>query len=231
MFSDILHDGDDRALNFKRRVEKVVTSKTRLSTLRDQLQVEVAAKESEVQNLSHEIEVLAKVLELYRILTNQLVEKHVSLVERVSTQGLQTVFHDRDLSLEAEVDFKRNQVSVELFFRKGEKDDALSYLGEPLETFGGGPASLVSFILRVLAVKKLGLFPLFVLDESMAAISDKYIGLTSQFVRKLTESLQLNLLMVTHKPAFTESANSYYECSTTLGSDGLEACVFRRKAL
>ncbi len=227
MFGDVLHDGDDLTL-LKRRVERVVTNKVRLSALRDQLKAEILSKENEIQDLGQEVEVLSKVLELYRVLTNQMVEKHVSLVEKVSTQGLQSVFYDRDLSLEAEVDFKRNNVSVELFFRKGDKDHALSYTGEPLESFGGGPASLVSFILRVLAVKKLGLYPLFVLDESMAAVADKYIPLTSQFIRKMTESLGLNLLLVTHKAAFVESAHAYYDCDSIQGSDELESCTFKR---
>lgn len=230
MSGDLLHDGNDGTLKaLKQRVDSAIARKNRLSALRDQVSQNLTVRERELAELSEELEVLKMVTELYRALTNQLVEKHTSLVEKLATQGLRTVFHDRDLSLEATVDFKRNQVEVDLAFRKGKKEEALSYSGDPLESFGGGPASLVSFILRVLAVKKLGLYPLFILDESMAAVADKYIPQTSQFLRKLTESLGLNLLLVTHKTAFTESATSYYECHGAMASDGLEACSFKRR--
>lgn len=226
MSGDTLHDLD----GLRDRLDAVLSTRTRCLTLRDQLNQELVSKEAEVLTLAGEIEILTKVVELFRVLMDQLVEKQVKIVEKVGTEGLQTVFPDLDLSLESEVDPKYNKISVDFFFRKGVKGHPASYKGRPLDAFGGGPSSVVSLILRVLAVKKLKLWPLLILDESLAAVSDDYIDLTGQFLRALTEKLGIDLVLVTHKPAFLDHAHAAFRCTEEVESDGVSTYVVIKKA-
>ena len=92
------------------------------------------------------------------------------------------------------------------------------------------PSSVVSLILRVLAVKKLKLWPLLILDESLAAVSDDYIDLTGQFIRALTEKLGIDLILVTHKPAFLDHAHAAFRCTEEVESDGVSTYVVVKKA-
>lgn len=221
MSGNTLHNLD----GLKDRLEAVLSTRTRHLTLRDQLSKELASKESEVSDLSAEIEILTKVGELFKVLMDQLVERQVKIVEKVGTEGLQTVFPDLDLSLESEVDPKYNKISVDFFFRKGMKGHPASYRGRPLDAFGGGPSSIVSLILRVLTVKKLKLWPLLILDESLAAVSEDYIDLTGQFIRALTEKLDFDIILVTHKPAFLDHAHAAFRCTEEVESDGVSTYV------
>lgn len=202
------------------RVQKVVERRTRLVTLRDRLQEDLTAKEAEVAHLSREVEVLAKVCELLRVLMDQLVESQVRIVEKIGTEGVRTIFPDLDLSLESEVGVRHNKVAVDFYIRKGEASNPISYRGRPLESFGGGPCSVLSLILRVLAVKKLGLAPILVLDESLNAVSDEYIDATSQFMRALATKMGFDILLVTHKIAFSEHAHTAYRCVEELEESG-----------
>jgi chromosome segregation ATPase len=212
------------------RLDAVLSTQTRHATLRDRLRKELVSKETEVETLTYEVEVLTKVVELFRMLLDQLVEKQVKTVEKIGTEGLQTVFPDLDLSLESEVDPKYNKISVDFFFRKGTAGHPASYRGRPLDAFGGGPSSVVSLILRVLTIKKLRLAPLLILDESLAAVSDEYIDLTGQFIRALAEKLEFDIVLVTHKPAFLEHAHASYRCSEEVESDGISTYVVLKKA-
>lgn len=225
MPSDALHDGD----GLRKRVQAVLESRTRLVTLRDSFAQDLSTKEAEVLHLNSEVEILSKVSELFKALMDQLVEKQVRSVEKIVNEGLATVFPKEGLTLEADVDPKYNQVSVDFFFRKGLKEDPRSYRDKPLAAFGGGTSSFVSLILRVLAVKKLKLFPLLILDESLGAISSDNIDSTGQFVRMLSEKLGFDVILVTHKPAFLDHAHSAYRCSKELEADGVSTYVSMKK--
>jgi hypothetical protein len=225
MSGHTLYDFD----GLKDRLEATLNTRTKYLTLRDQIRRDLISKEAEVMSLTEEIEVLAKVVELFRSLMDQLVERQVKVVEKIGSEGLQTVFPDLDLSLESEVDPKYNKISVDFFFRKGMRGHPASYRGRPLDAFGGGPSSVVSLILRVLTVKKLKLWPLLILDESLAAVSDDYIDLTGQFIRALTEKLGIDIILVTHKVAFLDHAHAAFRCTEEVESDGVSTYVVVKK--
>ncbi len=230
MLSDKVHDGHG-VTGFESRILRVQESRTRLTTLRDQLANDLATKEAEVVRLTHELDVLTKVTELFRHLMDQLIDKQVRVVERVATEGLQTVFPDLNLSLEAEVEPKYNKISVDFFFQRGPKGHRGSHRGHPLSSFGGGPASVVSLILRVLTVKKLNLAPCLILDESLGAVSEDYIDATGQFIRALAEKLGFDILLVTHKPSFLAHAKHSYLCQEDFEEDGVSTHLSLKRIL
>lgn len=213
-----------------RRAGAVRDKHNKLVALRDQLSEDLASKEREVQDLESEIEVLNLVVELFRVLMDHLVEKQVGVVESLSTKGLQKVFPDLDLSLEAEVLPKYNKISIEFFLRRGAKTSPYSIRGRPLEAFGGGPSSIVSLILRIITITKLKLAPILVLDESLVAVSDDYIDLTSHFLRALTAKLGFDIILVTHKTAFLEHADDAYRCSEEVEDNGASTHLVLRRA-
>jgi hypothetical protein len=202
------------------RVRALGQKATRFVTLRDQLAGNLASKEQEVVELGTQVEKLTKVLELFRVLMDLLVVKQVRSVESVVTEGLKTIFYDLDLSFEAEIGPKYNKIAVDFFIRHGSKDDLFSHRGKPLESFGGGPSSVASLALRILTVLRLKLWPMLVLDESLVAISDEYTDQTGQFLRALCSKLGVDLLLVTHKPAFLDHAHQSYRCTEEIGDDG-----------
>jgi chromosome segregation ATPase len=226
MSSDSVHSVDV----LSQRVKQLELTSTRLATLRDRVANELASKKQEVHHLEAEIALLSKVVELFRMLMDQLVEKQVRSVEKIATEGLQTIFPDLNLSLESEVGPKHNKISVDFFIRRGAKTDPRSHRGRPLEAFGGGPSSVVSLILRVLAVKRMKQWPLLVLDESLGAVSDAYIEQTGQFLKGLAEKLHFDILLVTHKTAFLEHATVAYRCSELVEDDGVTTHLGLRRA-
>lgn len=228
MHGDLLLDRDGLK-GLEDRLGSVLNQRASLTALRDQIVGDLEEKEREVVRLGEEAEVLTLVLELYKVLLDMFVEEQVRSVERLGSHGLQTVFFDTGLSLEADVEPKYNKISVEFFLRKGSKDDPLSHRGRPLDSFGGGPSSFVSLILRILAVQKLKLWPLLVLDESLAAVSDDYISATGMFIRALAEKMGFDVILVTHKPAFIEHAHVAYRCTEETEPDGVSTHVVVKK--
>ncbi len=211
------------------RVKSLQQTSTKLVTLRDRLAKDLEAKELEVGDLTCQIELLAKVHELFRVLMDQMIVSQVRVVEGIVTEGLQSIFHDLDLSCEADVGPKWGKISVEFFFRQGRKDDPLSYRGRPLASFGGGPSSIASLILRLLTVLRLKLWPVLVLDEALGAVSADYVGPTGIFLEELTKKMGIDILLVTHKTAFLDHADAAYQCSENVEGDARDLVLERAK--
>ena len=202
------------------RVRTLSNRTIRLTTLRDQVQDDLTVKQAEVATLSQRIELLVKVGELFRTLMDLMVVKQVRVVEEIVTEGLQSIFHDLDLSFESDIVPRYNKIAVDFYIRQGQKDDPLSFRGRPMESFGGGPSSVASLVLRVLTVLRLKLWPVLILDEALGAVSDEYTDQTALFLRTLAQKLGVDILLVTHKQAFLDHANVAYRCSEVVEEDG-----------
>lgn len=204
MSSDKIHALE----GLRAKLKSAQTRADRLRLTRDQLQVDLQSKRDEVLRLAARQEVLVKVMELYRILMNKMILGQVQAIEKVVSDGLKTIFYDQNLSFGFDLDSKYNKSSAEPFLQNGD------IKGDPLESFGGGPASLVSLMLRIMVIRRLKRFPLLLLDETLAAVSDGYIEPTGQFLKKLAESSGFPILLVTHKPAFLEHVTNGYQGDT-----------------
>ena len=202
------------------RVRALSDRAIRLTTLRDQVQKDLDTKQAEVVSLTERIDLLVKVGELFRTLMDLLVVKQVRAVEEIVTEGLQSIFFDLNLSFESDIVPRYNKVAVDFFVRQGKKDDPLSFRGRPLESFGGGPSSVASLVLRVITVLRLKLFPMLILDEALGAVSDEYTDPTALFLRTLAQKMGVDILLVTHKQAFLDHANTAYRCSEIVSEDG-----------
>lgn len=194
---------------YSSRVRVLQTSATRLKAVRDEISADLESKSAEIQRLEEQNDVLGKVSELYRVLMDKLVLTQVQALESLVTEGLKSIFFDQDLSFRAELGTKYNRVNIDLFFCQGDPDNG-GFKGDPLNSFGGGPSSLASLVLRVMTLLRMKRRRVLLLDESLGGISDEYIDLTGQFLQRLAETSSLDILLVTHKSSFLEHANRAY---------------------
>lgn len=204
--------------SYSDRIRTLQDAATRLKAVRDEVLSSLDLKQTEIEELDAEHDVLVKVSELYRMLLDKLVLTQVHALEGLVTEGLKTIFFDQDLSFKAELATKYNKVSVDLFFCQGDPENG-GYKGPPLESFGGGPSSLASLVLRVMTLLRMKRRRILLLDETLMAVSDEYIDSTGQFLQRLAETSGLDILLVTHKPAFLEhAATAYQGTSLEVGS-------------
>ena len=200
-----------RSLEAIGRAARLVQRAARVRTLRDHLEGERQKLDADVMALGVEVDKLLKVEELFRSLIDHLVVHQVRALEAVVTDGLQTIFYDQNLHFESDIEAKYGKVSIDFKLRQGNVDDLFVIRGSPLESFGGGPSSVVSLILRVLTLLKLKRLPFLVLDETLLAVSDEYCAATGKFLQVLAKTMNLHFLLVTHKPAYLEHSHAAYQ--------------------
>lgn len=169
-----------------------------------------------VAQLTAEVELLSYTSSALQTLLNTVSHESLAAIEALVTYGLRVVFDDQRLQLRLEVSTKRGVQSVEpRLIHDGVE-------GPILDTFGGGPASVVAFLLRVMTARRLKLAPLLVLDEPFAMVSDNYLPNVGRLLRELAEKGDLTLLVVTHQQGLVEHAHRAYEAVETS-----EGTVFR----
>lgn len=167
--------------------------------------------EDEIQQKRKDIKVLEKVEELFKFLLDKHVHKYAESFSEIISEGLQTIFSDQNISFEAVVSQKRGKVWVDFETVQN------GIRGPSLDSFGGGPSSIESLLLRLLVILKKKLAKYLILDESLAAVSEEYVPNTGNFIQKMCKELDVDILLITHNRDFLDYCDNAYEAS--LASD------------
>jgi len=136
-------------------------------------------------------------------------------VEGLVTHGLRTIFSDSDMSFHVNHEQKgtRSEVSFSLSsMLAGER------ITTPiLDARGGGVASVVGFLIRLVLTLLRSDAPLLVLDESFAQLSANFEPRLAFFLRDLVDLTGVQILMVTHSTAYSEQADVVYRVGISGG--------------
>lgn len=208
-------------------MDTVITK--RLSDLRDDL-VRVRAlrdvKQKRAETLKKESEeftkkslIYSKCLELFKSWLEDSVTKNVVSISDLATSALNHVIDDQSMSLSVVQEHKNNKVHMGFVLNQ----DGNS--GDPLNSFGGGAAVLISLILRVSVMQRMKMCNVLILDESMVALANAYVPNAASFMKELSDKTGVNILMVTHNPEFIQNSHLSYEGTKT---DSLKLKIINR---
>jgi len=186
----------------------------RLTGARDAAVRRVGETRKSIRDLENEGELLALVQGIFRTLIDKEVTAGVEAVEKLMTEGLRTVFYDQKLSVESEVAISRGKVSVDLIVVH-ERQDGTIIKGVPNDAFGGAVATVMSVLLRIIVMKRRGLRPLLLLDETLPAFDGSYVQNMGEFLQLICERLDIDILLVTHNPALVDASNRAYRIVRT----------------
>jgi len=186
----------------------------RLVGARDAAVKRLASTKKAIKDLENEGELLDLVQGVFRTLIDREVTEGVQVVEKLLTEGLRAVFHDQKLSVESEVNISRGKVSVDLI-TVHERPDGTVIKGVSNDAFGGAVATVQSVLLRIIVMKRRGLRPLLLLDESLPAFDAGYVHNMGEFLQLICERLDIDILLVTHNPALVDASNRAYRIVRT----------------
>jgi DNA repair exonuclease SbcCD ATPase subunit len=128
----------------------------------------------------------------------------IGKIESIVSGGLQMVFGDTTLGLVLNKKETARGSSYELLLRQGD------FVGEPMNSFGGGVVNVIAFLLRVIMVKRFKLAKFLVLDESFNNVSEGHLILVSEMLQKLCGDHGFTILAITHQPVLARAADRVY---------------------
>lgn len=186
----------------------------RLVGARDAVVKQLAGTKRSIKELENEGDLLALVQVALRALIDKEVTAGVQAVEKLLTEGLQTVFTDQDLAVESEVNVSRGKVSVDLI-TVHTRPDGTVIKGLSSDAFGGAVATVQSVLLRIIVMRRRGLRPFILLDESLPAFDNNYVHNMGAFLALVCKRLDIDILLVTFDAAMVEASNKAYRIVRT----------------
>lgn len=186
-------------------VAQLVVKAARLAAQRDALVARRDALAADVDALAREAITLTVTKTALEHLLQRVQAENLTRIEQLVTYGLSVVFPERGLSLKATALSKRGVPWVDLSLVSGAAHEA-----PVLKAFGGGPASVIAFLLRTLAIRRAKLAPLLLLDESFSFVSAEYVPAVGTLLQELAEKAGMTILLVTHQPQFLRHATRAY---------------------
>jgi DNA repair ATPase RecN len=128
----------------------------------------------------------------------------IGSIESTVSKGLQMVFADPTMAFKVN---KKDGARGTSYFIEVQQGD---HSGPILETFGGGVANVVSFLLRVIMIKRFKLPKFLSIDEQFNNISAAILPRVSKAVKVLVNEGGYTVLAVTHQPILAAAADRVY---------------------
>jgi hypothetical protein len=177
--------------------------------LREAVRTRHANLFQEICSLEADSDLFDMVSSLFRSLIDREIRDSVVAVERLQSEGLQTVFDDQNLSVEGIVEVLRGKVSVEMQ-TLDQKADGTIVRGVAGTSFGGAVTTLQSILMRITILVKRGLRPILLLDEALPAINHEYVVNTGRFLETVCKRMGLDILLVTHNTVLVDAGHNPY---------------------
>jgi len=134
-------------------------------------------------------------------------EKLKFQIEDIVNLALESVFPNEYL-FQMNFNVSRGKTEAELVFQ----DKRTGQTIDPMEASGGGVVDLTCFALRISAFAlESGTDNLIILDEPFKFISRDLQERAGEILKKLSEKMKLQVIMVTHIPEFIEVADKVFE--------------------
>ncbi len=191
------------------RLDVVSSLSSKINNYVEFLENDVTKLDVEIKSNRELSELYQKCSELFKSWLENSIEQNISSMADLATNGLNYIISDQELKFTVLQEQKYNRVSMKFRVSQDGVD------GDPLASFGGGAAVVISLVLRLSVMQRLGLGNLLILDESMVALANQYVPAAGEFMRQLSEKTGINILMVTHNPEFISHAHTAYEGSKT----------------
>jgi DNA repair exonuclease SbcCD ATPase subunit len=187
------------------RLQKLNDDVTRVKAYRDFMLSQLQSAETDEKNLKYRADLHQKCTEIFKSWLEDSLDKNVNSIAQLATTGLKHVLGDQELEFHIKPDPQKNRLAMKFLVEEDGNE------GDPLSSFGGGAAIVVSLVLRLAVMARMNMGNLLLLDETMSALSAIYIPACADFMRQLSEQTGVNILMVTHNPEFIANAHVAYE--------------------
>lgn len=172
------------------------------------LQSRVALYKIQIEKLVDKESNFAKASLFLQSLSDQTRLQVLDKISGIVTDALQVV-KDKNLEFKMTLVTKNNTPTLDMTIL--DKQSMQTY--DILNSMGGGVADIVALTLRIALLCRWqpSLSRVLILDEVGKFVSVKDQELLAEFVRKLSESLNLQLIWISHSPILTSQAHKVFE--------------------
>lgn len=180
------------------------------------LSQEIAEAEERLKQANLDAEELSQTLAILQGLEAAWKKTFEDALATVVSRGLSLIF-DKPMRLDIISEISRGASAVEFKLTTGEGEDAITT--DIMTAEGGSVVEITTFLLRILLIlaSRPPLRRVIIIDESFRMVEDNKVPVLAQMVRELVDRLGIQVLLVTHMPAFGDAADVVYSVTKDEG--------------
>lgn len=148
-------------------------------------------------------------IEYMKKIIDVLSRKHINHLEKLLNSVVQTIFYDKDYSIEFEISEYRNNNNLSIYLVETLDDG--STIKTDIKNNGFGLKSIIGLILQVYFILYHNQAPILIMDESLSAISTNYIEYVRELIKSLSDEYGFYFILVNHDPRWNDLADRVYE--------------------
>jgi len=165
--------------------------------------------EKEIETLGVEVTNYDKALAIFHNLSSVVQENFTQSIEDLISEGLTSVFeYPLRFKITPEVKGGQSVLDFSILNEDGTETDIL-------DARGGGLSALCGVLLRIVILRLMNdrMRQILILDEPLSHLSSSYVPAAGELLKRLSEELDIQIIMVTHQPEFADHATDIYELS------------------
>lgn len=173
---------------------------------------------AEIAELKEVVSLHEKAAHVLTAIGEQRQQQAQEQIERLVTQGLQTIFSD-DLSFHLKAGVRAKTPVIDFVVRSTLEDGTVVDT-DVMEARGGGLAATVGFLLRlvILLLSRYRQETILFLDETFAHVSAEFLPRLIEFLKDLVEKTSVQVFLVTHEELFLAVADIAYRLTQVDGA-------------
>jgi DNA repair ATPase RecN len=194
---------------------KLPTLRSNLETIAKRLEYEsqqVARAKNKLEAVEKDKTLLVKAVGVIDKCIQIISANGIGKIESIVTAGLRLVFKDESWKFVVEKKETARGNSYRLIPYHGETK------GPAMDTFGGGVVNVITFLLRLIMVRRFKLAKFMAIDESMNNVSLAYLPRVSEMLKKLCKDHGFDILAITHQPILAQAADTAYQAGIVDGN-------------
>ena len=211
-------------MNSQALAQRVATFNSTMNRIEQQIAAEsstISRLKTKINQIEIEKTQLVKAVGLIDRAIQIISANGIGKIESIVTAGLQLVYNDPHMGLVVEKKEGARGNTYRLLVREGE------FTSDPLNSRGGGVINVISFLLRLILIKRFKLAQFIVLDESFNNVSPEYQPQVSELLHEMCSKYKFTIFAITHNQQLVSRADNVYRvivnceaCGTDLFSSG-----------
>ena len=197
--------------NYSIYYNKAIKLKSNIELLQRQYQQALKDRDDLKKNLEDTIKKEAlyeEAVDLMKSVIESMSTSQIRHLEELINSALETIFFDREYSVELIVTELRNTNNLQIILN--ETLDNGEIIKTKLSENGYGVKSIIGFILQVYFIIYYKQHPIMFLDEAFGTLSSQYVPYLKVLMDELANKYGFKFVLITHDTRFMDIANKTY---------------------
>ena len=161
--------------------------------LKDSLENKKEKIQQDIKKINDDTKILLELKEFLLTVSANYRDQLCNLFASLVTEALSSIF-EKDIRFKINLYSYRNEPAIDISVIEDELEI------DPQKSCGGGLNDIISFVIKIIFIHLKKSSKIIILDEPLKFLSRDYIEQSSNFIRDISKRLNIQIILVSHKP-------------------------------